>query len=135
MSRSNVIKIDEAPVVSRGNGVETTPLVGERNCEGTKVSTGTTRFPPGAKVPFHSHNCDEQVMILEGNALVEVEGAESREVARYDTTYIPGGMSHRFVNIGDGPLMILWIYDTDRVTRTFTETGETVDHLSGYDKV
>jgi mannose-6-phosphate isomerase-like protein (cupin superfamily) len=135
MATSTVIKAAEAPVVARGNGVQTTPLVGERNCKGTRVSTGMTQFPIGTKVPFHSHNCDEQVMILDGEALVEVEGEPSARVAKHDTTYIPQGKSHRFVNVGDGPLLILWIYDSDNVTRTFTESGETVPHLSEYDKV
>ncbi len=30
---------------------------------------------------------------------------------------------------------ILWIYTTDHVTHTFTETGETVEHLSAGDRV
>ncbi len=135
MTRATVAKLDDSPVYARGDGVETTLLIGSERCEAAVLTSGLTRFPPGKKVPFHFHNCDEQVTVLEGAALVEIEGEESVAVGPRDTTYVPAGKSHRFVNTGDGPLEILWIYTTDHVTRTFTETGETVGHLSEGDRV
>ncbi|MEM0908103.1 MAG: cupin domain-containing protein, partial [Pseudomonadota bacterium] len=100
----------------------------------TAFTTGTTVFPPGAAAPMHSHNCAEQVTILSGEALAEVGGAKTR-LGPLDTSYIPAQVPHRFSNAGDGPLTILWIYAAQDVTRTFTDTGQTVPHLSSGDQV
>jgi mannose-6-phosphate isomerase-like protein (cupin superfamily) len=135
MAQARVIKIGEAPVFKRNDGVETRLLVGKENCETAGFTSGTTQFPVGKKVPFHSHNCDEQVTILDGEALVEIDGREPVPVGRHDTVFVLQGKSHRLINRGDGPLTILWLYNTDTVTRTFTESGKTVDHLSEGDRV
>jgi quercetin dioxygenase-like cupin family protein len=134
MSAARIVKHGEAPAFDRGNGVATTLLVGRETAPDTVFTSGTTTFPPGRGAPMHSHNCGEQVLILEGEAEVEIDGVVDR-VGPRDTTYIPAGLPHRFTNIGDKPLTILWIYGATHVTRTFAATGETVEHLSGGDRV
>ena len=71
---------------------------------------------------------------MEGKGEVEVDDVKTA-LNQYDTSYIPANKPHRFNNIGDGPLVIFWIYAARDVTRTFVETGETVDHLSPGDLV
>ncbi|MGI9257261.1 MAG: cupin domain-containing protein [Gammaproteobacteria bacterium] len=129
---TTLLKLDELSSIARGDGVETTLLVGTERCGPVSFTSGLTRFPAAKKVPVHHHNCAEQVTLLEGDAEVEIDGERTR-LKPYDTTYIPAGKPHRFINVGETPMLILWIYDTDVVTRTFSETGQTVAHLSSQD--
>ena len=133
MSETTILKVDDLNVHARGDGVETMLLAAKDVC-GSRITTGFTSFPPGREVPVHKHNCDEQVTLIEGDAIVEIEGERS-EVNVMDTTYIKAGTWHRFLNVGDNRMTISWVYDADEVTRTFQETGETVEHLSAGDVV
>jgi quercetin dioxygenase-like cupin family protein len=129
---ATIIKTATVPVLDRGGGVKTTPLVTRASVDGPEIVTGISSYPRGQGAPLHRHNCDEQVTLLEGTGEVEVDGAVT-PLAPYDSTYIRGGIDHAFRNTGDDPMVILWIYTSDRVTRTFADTGETVEHLSPAD--
>lgn len=108
----------------RGGGAKTTPLVSPAiGAQG--FINGITEFAPGAAIPFHSHNCEESVVLLEGLAMLDIDGKEY-PVQPFETTWIPPNLSHRFRNLSDTlPMKILWIYASTQATRTVTETGET----------
>ncbi|CAL9629503.1 MULTISPECIES: cupin domain-containing protein [unclassified Streptomyces] len=119
-----VLRPAQLTAFSRGGGARTIPLV--TKATGAEVFlTGQTLFDGGAGIALHTHNCPESVTILEGNAIVEIDGTE-HHVTRFDTTYVPAGMPHRFRNASaTEPMRILWIYATVDATRTIVETGVT----------
>jgi len=127
-----VIKVESVPLLDRGGGVTTVPLITHRSDSSALITTGISSYPPGTGAPLHIHNCDEQVTLLEGTGEVEIEGAVTPLVP-YDSTYIRAGLQHAFRNTGDAPMRILWIYPTQEVTRTLMSTGETIAHLSEAD--
>ena len=120
-----VLKPDQIKSHDRGGGARTTPLVTPALGAQSFIN-GITEFAPGTAIPFHSHNCEESVMLLSGNAVMDVAGQESHVLKPLDTTWIPPNVSHRFRNMSTTePMKILWIYASPNATRTLTETGET----------
>ncbi len=125
-----IFRTEDLVPVDRGNGIRSFPLAsGEMGSE--HLLTGMTLFPVGGEIPLHTHSAEESVMVLEGEAAVDVAGRRTL-LRPFDSTYVSAGIEHRFVNVGDGPMRILWIYGSIHTTRTFVETGETSDHLATY---
>jgi quercetin dioxygenase-like cupin family protein len=124
---AELIKFDDADPVARGDGIESIRLT-PAPLEGQGFTMGITSFPPGTSIRLHSHNTIEQVTVIEGEGLAELNG-EQVPARPYDTTQIAPGEWHRFINTGAGRMRILWVYGSTEVTRTFADTGETVDQF------
>ena len=125
---ARLIQFDEQEQVARGDGITSIRLTPEP-LEGQAFVMGVTSFPPGTSIPLHSHNTIEQVTVIEGQGIALVDGVE-RPARPYDTTQIPPGEFHRFINTGDALMRILWVYGSTHVTRTFADTGETVEQFA-----
>jgi quercetin dioxygenase-like cupin family protein len=125
---ANLIVFDEQPEVGRGEGITSIRLTPDA-LEGQCFVMGVTSFPAGTSIPLHSHNTIEQVTVIEGEGIAELNG-ERRPARPYDTTQIAPGEYHRFINTGTGRMRILWVYGSTHVTRTFADTGETVEQFA-----
>ncbi|MEJ0012111.1 MAG: aldehyde dehydrogenase family protein [Bauldia sp.] len=119
-----ILSPEKIPARERGGGARTVPLV-TRSVGATGFINGITIFEPNAAIALHKHNCDESVVLLEGNAIAEIDGVQ-HELKALDTTFIPANLPHRFINrSASEPMKILWIYGSVDATRTNIATGET----------
>jgi quercetin dioxygenase-like cupin family protein len=113
------------PAVKRNDEIVNFVIAGPKT-HSRNIKSGITRMRPGSVVPRHSHNTEEQATVLEGKVRF-VLGDKVVECGRYDSTYISAGVEHEFSNVGSGDALVMVIYGASHVTRTFSETGETVD--------
>ncbi len=117
-----VLRQDELPSRSRGGGAITVPLAtAERGA--TTFLNGITKFAAGSAIDHHIHNTTESVMIIKGDAIVQI--GEARFLLRtYDTTLVPANIPHHFENSSSTEEMwILWTYGSIDATRTIITTG------------
>ena len=127
---AHVFQMKNITPIERGNGIRSIPLAGA-STGAQNIATGMSIFPPGTAIPLHTHSSEEAVVLLEGKAVCEVNG-QRYDLVPYDATYVPAGVPHRFINVGDGEMRITWSYGAVNTTRTFVETGETTGHLDSY---
>jgi quercetin dioxygenase-like cupin family protein len=115
--RFSLFRSSEITKVDRGGGVYSLPMV-TADVGSQNLLTGMTVFPPGGGIALHFHSTEESVVVLEGEALCEVDG-ELHRLQTHDAAYIPAGVPHRFSNPGSDVLRILWIYGSIDMIRTY----------------
>ena len=122
--RPVILRPAERPVADRGGGSRTIALV-TPGCGAQDMMNGITIIGPGSAIPEHFHNCEESVVVLEGQGVAVIEGVR-HPVGPGDTSWIPPGVPHFFCNGSDrAPLRIFWTYASAEPTRTLVATGET----------
>ena len=119
-----ILRTAELPANDRGGGNKTIPLVSDA-VGSNQILNGITVIAPNSAIGMHTHNCEESVIVIEGRGMVEIEGVEY-EVDRFDTTWLPADIPHRFRNTStEFPLRIFWTYASIAATRTLIDTGDT----------
>jgi quercetin dioxygenase-like cupin family protein len=121
---AKILRPSEQPLADRGGGARTIPMV-TPGCGSTQMLNGFTMFDPGARIGLHFHNCEESVLVVEGDAIAMIDGIE-HELTAGDTTWVPAEIPHFFRNPSTTkPMKIFWTYASVAATRTLVATGET----------
>ena len=124
MAVTRIFKFDDILARNMPNGATVRPLVDQASC-GARIKTNTVTFPPGHAVEFHCHDCNEMIVVLEGDCAVETETLPQTRLKPFDTVSVEAGTWHRFLNLGTTPFTLLAIYDAERVERTLRDSGMT----------
>lgn len=124
MGQSVIRRENDRPRHARGGGASTVQMI-TADAGAAALLNGFTDLPPGAGIPLHLHNCEESVLVVSGDAIVEIDG-ERFEASASDVVWVAANTPHRFSNpSADAPLRIFWTYASADATRTLVETGET----------
>lgn len=105
MHKVNVNVVAEAPVTEEGSkGVRIKWLINEKDRAPTFLMRHFTLEPRGF-TPFHNHDWEHEVYILEGQGKVRYEDLEEN-VQPGDAILIPPGKKHQFC-AGPDPLKFI----------------------------
>ena len=86
------------------------------------ICGGVGRFQPGASLPCHIHDFDESITIVKGRAVCLVQGRRY-ELSGCDTAFIPKGLPHRFLNLSEEDMSMIWVYAGSEPDRRIVDAG------------
>ncbi len=121
-----VLPFADIPRVKRGRGI-VNYLIASKQIGARALHSGITFMPPHTRVPAHTHNAEEQVTILKGTLKIILDDTQEVRCGVYDSTFISSDVKHELINETDDEVHALITYGSVDVTRTFSDTGETVE--------
>jgi len=120
----NLVRASELPVDRSDPGVDALRLVTRKNGAET-MTAGVATFAPGAVIIWHTHPCEETVIIIDGQATAHV-GGEKFVLNKYDTTIMPPRVPHCYSNDSDRPMTIAYFYPVGDAARDPVENEESI---------
>jgi quercetin dioxygenase-like cupin family protein len=94
---------------------------------GGKLTAMRMTIPPGMGPPPHTHDGEETVFVISGEAHYHI-GGETYEGGPGSFFYVPPGVEENFEPAGDTPLELLVLYTPGGIDRFFAEIGEPAEH-------
>ncbi len=114
-----VARFDKAEVYELSEGAKFRDLFAGR-FGSVGICGGYGKFQPGSSLPCHTHEYDESITIVEGEAVCEVAGRRYR-LSGCDTAFVPQGKPHRFLNHSDRPMAMIWVYAGSEPSRSIVD--------------
>lgn len=105
-----IIKHDDAKSGEVFPGVSTRYIV-NRETGSTSTTVRMATLNAGSRMPLHTHNTEESIVIVEGTFEATV-GDEKKTVTPGYTVLVPAGVRHFIANKGSKPGRILAIFPT-----------------------
>ena len=96
------------------SGIKRTPLQSTDFPDGYKTVTGLAEIAPGHASGLHTHPGIETGYILEGEALMIVEGQPDQTLKPGDSYVIPAGAKHDVKSVGSVPTKAVSVFVIDR---------------------
>jgi len=110
-----IVNHRDRPVTLSASGHPSLSMVVNREVGARSMSVWTTFHQPGEVVPLHTHEYEEIITVIAGEAIVTV-ACESTSVHADMSIVIPPHTPHGYKNSGDGILrMIASFPDPDAV--------------------
>ena len=119
---------DETESFGRGPGIVTRPYFGAWNASDAQLTAAVTEFAPGTGLPEHSHNVEESVLVLSGEATAVIDG-QRIDFGAAEAVRVPAGTVHSLSNRGSAELVVYSVFGGPDVVRTIAATGETIPHF------
>ena len=93
---------------------------GDQNGRVDTVALIDEHIAPGDAIPLHTHDVDESIAILGGEADARL-GDERRRIGPGAVVFIPAGTPHGTINAGDDPLHILAAFPSTSIVISMLE--------------
>jgi quercetin dioxygenase-like cupin family protein len=120
-----VLRADQGEVIQRGKGntirIKVDPKTGS-----PEMAAGTQRLEPGAGIPVHLHEREDEMLFVHEGSGIAVMGNSRKVVNRGDTIFIPHGTWHG-IETQQQDIELLWVVTPAGLEQFFRELGSVTD--------
>ena len=99
---------DSVPSETVAAGEKTSLQILISGDEGPNFALRRFTMAPGGGIPCHTNTVEHEQYVLSGRARLEI-GEEIMEVGKDDVVFIPAGVAHGYIVLGDEPFVFLCI--------------------------